>query len=51
MIEKYLKGEVKRKWYEDWVMQRTQPVVVTRKKDSLVSDTIHNIQPEDGTEE
>jgi len=27
MIEKYLQGEVKRSWYENWVMQREQPVV------------------------
>ena len=28
MIEKYLTGEVKRTWYENWVMQKEQPVVV-----------------------
>lgn len=27
MIEKYLNGEVKRTWYENWVMQKEQPVV------------------------
>jgi penicillin-binding protein 2 len=27
MIEKYLTGEVKRAWYENWVMQKEQPVV------------------------
>ncbi|MFH0757563.1 MAG: penicillin-binding transpeptidase domain-containing protein [Bacteroidota bacterium] len=27
MIEKYLTGEVKRTWYENWVMQKEQPVV------------------------
>lgn len=27
MIEQYLTGEVKRSWYENWVMQRDQPVV------------------------
>jgi penicillin-binding protein 2 len=41
MIEKYLTGEIKRKWYENWVMQLTQPVV---------SSTETN-QPDDGTEE
>jgi len=29
MIEKYLTGQVKRTWYENWVMQREQPVVTT----------------------
>ncbi len=29
MIEKYLTGEVKRTWYENWVMQKAQPVVRT----------------------
>ena len=36
MIEKYLKGEVKRTWYENWVMQRDQPVVRSR---TTVSDS------------
>ncbi len=27
MIEKYLTGEVKRTWYENWVMQKEQPVI------------------------
>jgi len=27
MIEQYLTGEVKRTWYENWVMHRDQPVV------------------------
>ncbi len=27
MIEKYLQGEVKRNWYENWVMQKIEPVV------------------------
>lgn len=40
MIEKYLSGEVKRTWYENWVMQLVQPVAPTVKKDST-----------DGTEE
>ena len=51
MIEKYLTGEVKRGWYENWVMQLLQPVAPVRKKDSLVADTIQNNQPADGTEE
>ncbi len=34
MIEKYLTGEVKRTWYESWVMQLVQPVAPTTKKDS-----------------
>jgi penicillin-binding protein 2 len=29
MIEKYLIGEVKRTWYENWVMQKEQPVVTS----------------------
>ncbi|MCD4710601.1 MAG: hypothetical protein K8R52_07125, partial [Bacteroidales bacterium] len=51
MIEKYLTGEVKRGWYENWVMQLLQPVTPVRKKDSLVVDTTQNNQPADGTEE
>jgi penicillin-binding protein 2 len=42
MIEKYLTGEVKRTWYENWVMQLIPPVAPTRKKDRIVSDTIQN---------
>jgi len=46
MIEKYLTGEVKRTWYEDWVRQVLPPVVDTRSadtvtSDSTTSDTIH----------
>lgn len=51
MIEKYLTGEVKRSWYENWVMQLVQPVVKTRKKDSIESDTLTINLTEDGTEE
>lgn len=51
MIEKYLTGEVKRTWYENWVMQLIEPVAPSRKRDSTVSDTVSNIQIEDGTEE
>ncbi|MEN8156344.1 MAG: penicillin-binding transpeptidase domain-containing protein [Bacteroidota bacterium] len=29
MIEKYMTGDVKRTWYENWVMQKEQPVVTT----------------------
>jgi penicillin-binding protein 2 len=41
MIEKYLTGEVKRSWYENWVMQLVQPVAPSR------NNNISN----DGTEE
>ncbi len=51
MIEKYLTREVKRTWYENWVMQLIQPVAPVVKKDSTASDTLTNIQTEDGTEE
>ena len=51
MIEKYLTREVKRTWYESWVMQLIQPVATARKKDSTLNDTIPNNQTEDGTEE
>jgi len=51
MIEKYLNGEVKRKWYEDWVMQRVQPAAPVVKKDTAVTDTTQIIQTGDGTEE
>jgi penicillin-binding protein 2 len=37
MIEKYLTGEVKRTWYQDWVMQKTQPV--RQKTDTISVDT------------
>ncbi|MDX2429481.1 MAG: penicillin-binding transpeptidase domain-containing protein [Bacteroides sp.] len=36
MIEKYINGEVKRTWYEDWVMGKIPPVV---KKTNPVVDT------------
>jgi len=52
MIEKYLTGEVKRTWYENWVMQLVQPVAPARERDSVVSDTVsNNIAEDDGTEE
>lgn len=51
MIEKYLTREVKRTWYENWVMQLIKPVAPSRKKDSTVSDTVSNNLIEDGTEE
>ncbi len=47
MIEKYLTGEVKRTWYENWVKQLTQPVVTPKRTDSI---HIKN-SSEDGTEE
>ncbi len=42
MIEKYLTGEVKRTWYENWVMQKEQPVVIrtaSTPADTTVSTT------------
>lgn len=39
MIEKYLTGEVKRTWYENWVMQLIQPVVSTRKTDTTTAES------------
>ena len=51
MIEKYLTGEVKRTWYENWVMQLVQPAAPVIKKDSTESDTLSNNLTEDGTEE
>ena len=51
MIEKYLTREVKRTWYENWVMQLIQPVAPSRKKDSTIIDTIPSNQTDDGTEE
>ncbi|MFO7669527.1 MAG: penicillin-binding transpeptidase domain-containing protein [Bacteroidales bacterium] len=37
MIEKYLTGEIKRTWYENWVMRKEQPVVrsTTRATDTI----------------
>ena len=46
MIEKYLTREVKRTWYENWVLQLTQPVVPEAKKDTSQLSTAN-----DGTEE
>ena len=41
MIEKYLTGEIKRTWYENWVMRRPQPVVkpATPARDTSAGDT------------
>ena len=39
MIEKYLTGEVKRTWYENWVMQLIQPVVSTRRTDTTTAES------------
>ncbi len=46
MIEKYLAREVKRTWYENWVLQLTQPAVPERKQDTAQTTTL-----DDGTEE
>ena len=46
MIEKYLTREIKRTWYENWVLQLTQPVVPERKRDTTQISTM-----DDGTEE
>ncbi|MDF1575989.1 MAG: penicillin-binding transpeptidase domain-containing protein [Bacteroidales bacterium] len=51
MIEKYLTREVKRTWYENWVMQLVQPVAPSRNTDTAVSDTVSINQRDDGTEE
>ncbi|MCK4746675.1 MAG: penicillin-binding protein 2, partial [Bacteroidales bacterium] len=51
MIEKYLTGEVKRTWYENWVMQKEQPVVAapaTRSTDTTQTST-GNDSVSDGT--
>ncbi|MEZ5071413.1 MAG: penicillin-binding protein 2 [Bacteroidales bacterium] len=49
MIEKYLKGEIGRTWYEDWVMQRPQPAPVRTRTDS--SRTVETDSEETETEE
>ena len=46
MIEKYLSREVKRTWFENWVLQLSQPVVPEQKKDTSQIST-----EDDGTEE
>ena len=46
MIEKYLNREVKRSWYENWVLQLNQPPVQSVTTDSTQSNTA-----DDGTEE
>jgi penicillin-binding protein 2 len=51
MIEKYLSGEVKRSWYEKWVLQQVQPAAPAAEKDTTVIDTVSNELTEDGTEE
>jgi penicillin-binding protein 2 len=52
MIEKYLTGEVKRTWYENWVMQLSQPVVTPRKVDTTANDTQQTENPtENGAQE
>ena len=37
MIEKYLTGEIKRSWYENWVMQLTQPLIPAQSSDTTNS--------------
>jgi len=39
MIEKYLTGEVKRTWYENWVMQLIQPAATTTRNDTRTDST------------
>ncbi len=39
MIEKYLTGEVKRTWYENWVLQLVQPAVTTTRTDTTDSNS------------
>jgi penicillin-binding protein 2 len=51
MIEKYLTGEVKRTWYENWVRQLVLPVAPSMERDTSLSDTVANELTEDGTEE
>jgi len=51
MIEKYLTGEVKRTWYENWVLQQVQPAAPSRQRDSTAGDSTTAKQTEDGTEE
>lgn len=46
MIEKYLTREVNRTWFENWVLQLSQPVVTEQKKDTSQIST-----SDDGTEE
>jgi len=51
MIEKYLTGEVKRTWYENWVMQLLPPAAPSREIDTTAGDSTTANQTEDGTEE
>ena len=51
MIEKYLTGEVKRTWYENYVMQLVQPAAPARDEDTTEPDSTSNQEKEDGTEE
>jgi len=43
MIEKYLTDEIKRTWYENWVMQLIQPAVNTATTEN-VSETVDTTQ-------
>ncbi|MCP4314410.1 MAG: penicillin-binding protein 2 [Bacteroidetes bacterium] len=51
MIEKYLTGEVKRTWYENWVMQKEQPVVrsTSRSTDTITTETVSGSTEADST--
>ncbi len=56
MIEKYLTGEVKRSWYENWVLQLAQPVVSPKPADTsstgiVTTDTTTTLNSSDGTQE
>lgn len=46
MIEKYLTGEIKRTWYENWVKQLVQPASTEQSVDTsdIVKDTTGQIQ-------
>lgn len=44
MIEKYLTGEVKRKWYQDWVMQKLPPAVPTTVRDTAESEVPETLE-------
>jgi penicillin-binding protein 2 len=53
MIEKYLNREVKRSWYENWVLQLNQPAVQSSRTDSTQTNTesTQTNTADDGTEE
>jgi penicillin-binding protein 2 len=39
MVEKYLTGEVKRTWYENWVLQLVKPVVTSAASDTTTKES------------